>query len=207
LDTVFNQFSKRVNRKTSDVSLFNRREISSLSKLIYPIGIVALFLSTIEAGIKEDVETLLKNQFGEAAHLSMKKLILDRKTKSMVERKVHQHFFKDFIYAWTITEGESIKAYCLLDNVKGLSMPITFLVIYNPLGKILTTRVIKYREPYGGEIASQNWTAQFNGRNAESNYVVGDEIDGISGATISVYSMANGVRKLSVLFPLIKSQL
>ena len=69
-----------------------------MSKLIYPIGIVALFLSTIEAGIKEDVETLLKNQFGEAAHLSMKKLILDRKTKSMVERKVHQHFFKDFIY-------------------------------------------------------------------------------------------------------------
>jgi Na+-translocating ferredoxin:NAD+ oxidoreductase RnfG subunit len=86
-------------------------------------------------------------------------------------------------------------------------MPITFLVIYDTSGKILNSQVIKYREPYGGEIANKKWNNQFVGRSEISDYVVGDEVDGISGATISVYSMTKGVMKLSLLFPLIKSQL
>ena len=86
-------------------------------------------------------------------------------------------------------------------------MPITFLVIYDNSGIIISSHVIKYREPYGGEIASGKWNAQFMGRSENSDYTVGGDIDGISGATISVNSMSKGVMKLSMLFPLIKSQL
>lgn len=161
----------------------------------------------LHGGIKEDVEASLKSQFGDSIELSMKKLKLNKETRSGVEKQVHQRFFRDYIYIWTIESDDSVKAYGFLDNVKGLSMPITFIVIFDPTGVILNTSVIKYREPYGGEISSPNWTAQFKGRNAKSNYAVGGEIDGISGATISVYSMATGVMKLSLLFPLIQSQL
>ncbi len=170
-------------------------------------GFLVLWVSALHGGIKEDVEASLKTQFGNTAHLSMKKLMLSKDKRSPVENKVHQRFFKDFIYVWTIEVGDSVKAYGFLDNVKGLSMLITFLVIFDSDGIILNTEVIKYREPYGGEISSPGWTAQFKGRNAKSNFAVGSDIDGISGATISVYSMATGVMKLSLLFPLIKDQL
>ena len=161
----------------------------------------------MQGGIKEDVEKIIKSQYGDSIVFSMKKLSLDKRVRTEVEQKVHQRFFKDFIYVWTIEADESVKAFGLLDNVKGLSMPITFLVIYDPKGIILNTHVIKYREPYGGEIASPRWVAQFRGRSSQSSYVVGDGIDGISGATISVYSLTTGVMKLSLLFPLIKPQL
>ena len=86
-------------------------------------------------------------------------------------------------------------------------MPITFLVIFDSKGSILNSHVVKYREPYGGEISSPKWMNQFKGRNASSRFVVGNDIDGISGATISVYSMSAGIMKLSLLFPKIKSLL
>lgn len=161
----------------------------------------------LQAGIKEEVEASLKNQFGAKVNISMKKLNLSKATRSLVEKKARQRFFSDYIYAWTIKSNDKIEAYALLDNVKGLTMPITFLVVYDIHGIITDTKVMKYREPYGGEVSSANWTAQFKGRNSKSNFVVGNEIDGISGATISVYSMASGVMKLSLLLPLIQSQL
>lgn len=176
-------------------------------KVIAVCGILVLWGSILQGGIKKDVEKTLINQFGDSVQLSMKKLMLTKEMRTQIETQVHQRFFKDFIYVWAIEVDDSVKAYGLLDNVKGLSMPITFLVIFDPSGVILNTSVIKYREPYGGEISSPGWTAQFKGRNAKSNFAVGGEIDGISGATISVYSMATGVMKLSMLFPLIKSQL
>ncbi len=163
--------------------------------------------SQIQAGIKDDVEGYIRKQLGPEVTLSMKKLPLDKTLKSAIEKKVHQRFFKDYIYVWSVNVRGKVVAYGLLDNVKGMAMPITFLVLFDPEGKIMDTHVVKYREPYGGEIASPKWTEQFVGHSAESNFVVGDGIDGISGATISVYSMSTGVMKLSLLFPKIKEQL
>ncbi|MGY8780212.1 MAG: FMN-binding protein [Fidelibacterota bacterium] len=166
------------------------------------------FIATgLHGGIKEDVRKIIRTEYGKSIVFSMKKILLDKEVKAKIEQKVRQRFFKDFIYVWTIEIKKGEKVYGLLDNVKGKSMPITFLVIFDSKGNILNSNVIKYREPYGGEISSPKWMNQFKGRNASSHFAVGNDIDGISGATISVYSMATGVMKLSLLFPLIKPQL
>ena len=169
---------------------------------------VFCFIGTgLHGGIKEDVEKIIRTEYGDSIVFSMKKMTLDKELKAKIEPKVRQLFFKDYLYIWTIEQKNGEEVYGLLDNVKGLSMPITFLVFFDGKGQILNSHVIKYREPYGGEISSSKWNAQFIGRSEKSNFVVGDGIDGISGATISVYSMTTGVMKLSLLFPLIKSQL
>ena len=206
-DIISNQFSKRVIQKISGGILFNRRRFSHFRSIFLSCGFLFLLGSQVQAGIKGDVEKVIRNKFGDSVSFSMQKLVLEKINKLAVEKKVHQRFFNDFIYVWSIRKADSVVAYGLLDNVKGKAMPITFLVIYDTSGKILNSQVIKYREPYGGEIANKKWNNQFVGRSEISDYVVGDEIDGISGATISVYSMTKGVMKLSLLFPLIKSQL
>ena len=43
--------------------------------------------------------------------------------------------------------------------------------------------------------------------NNNSSYNIGKEIDGISGATISVKSMSKGIQKIATLYPLIQNQL
>ena len=86
-------------------------------------------------------------------------------------------------------------------------MPITFLVVFTTDGEIRYTQIVKYREPYGGEISSLSWTSQFMGMSNESEFKMGKTIDGISGATISTHSVTKGIHKLSLLFPYIKNQL
>ena len=115
--------------------------------------------------------------------------------------------YRNELYYWTISNDDTKIAYALMDNVIGKSMPITFLVILNNEGAILASKVIKYREAYGGEVGNKNWLSQFNKLTNSSEYIVGENIDGISGATISVNSLSKGIQKIAVLFPLIKDKL
>ena len=81
-------------------------------------------------------------------------------------------------------------------------MPITYLAIFNSDNSIHDVTIIKYREPYGGEIKSKRWLKQFIGLDSKSDYSIGKSLDGISGATISTNSLARGVNRLSYLLEL-----
>ena len=171
-------------------------------------SILIILTSFLAAGdIKISCEEHLSNLYPVDTDFSMHILLLDKQVKKKVENKVKQKFYRDKLYYWNITKGDSTMAYAFLDNVIGKSMPITFLVILNMNGNIINTNVIKYREAYGGEVGNIRWLKQFFNRNKNSSYNLGGNIDGISGATISVKSMSKGIQKITTLFPLVQSQL
>ncbi|MDP6229923.1 MAG: FMN-binding protein, partial [Candidatus Marinimicrobia bacterium] len=136
--------------------------------------------------------------------LSFIKYDLTPEIKTPIEREVKQRFYSSFVYTWVISAGDSIVGYALLDNVKGKSMPITFIVLYNTDGSVVHSAVVKYREPIGGEVGRRSWLNQFLNKNRSSSY---DEIDAISGATISVNSVTRGINKLTLLLNVIKDEL
>mgnify|MGYP000844847428 CR=1 FL=1 len=49
---------------------------------------------------------------------------------------VKQKFFRDELNIWEIVSKDTTHYYAILDNVKGRSLPITFLAIYNDNGEI-----------------------------------------------------------------------
>jgi len=157
--------------------------------------------------IRDAAEKYIISQFDVDVSISMHTLKLDAKLKKLVQNKVKQRFYRDELYYWAISNNDTTIAYALMDNVIGKSMPITFLVIVNNKGNIEATEVIKYREAYGGEVGNKNWLAQFTNSTNTSQFMVGKNIDGISGATISVYSLSKGIQKIAILFPLIKDKL
>lgn len=61
---------------------------------------------------------------------------------------------------------------------------------------ILKSKVLAYREDYGGEIGSKRWLKQFIGKTYHDNLIYGDNVMAISGATISVRSMTTAVNNL-----------
>ena len=171
-------------------------------------SILIILISVLAAGdIKIACEEHLFNLYPENTDIRMHILKLDKQMKKEVENQVKQKFYRDKLYYWTISKGDSTMAYAFLDNVIGKSMPITFLVILNIKGDIINTNVIKYREAYGGEVGNKGWLRQFLNRDNNSSYNIGRDIDGISGATISVKSMSKGIQKITTLYPLIQNQL
>ena len=157
--------------------------------------------------IRDTAEKYIISQFDVDVSINMHTFKLDTKLKALVQNKVKQRFYRDELYYWTISNNDTTIAYALLDNVLGKSMPITFLVIMGIDGRIINLDVIKYREAYGGEVNNKNWLAQFTNSTDTSQFIVGKNIDGISGATISVNSLSKGIQKIAVLFPLIKDRL
>lgn len=157
-------------------------------------------------GIKSDVEQILSSNF-EQADFEMHKIQLSKSNIKKIEGKVHQKFFDNYVYVWKIIKGESVVAVAILDNVYGKALPITFLTAFSKSGQILFTEIIKYREQYGGSVKSKKWLKQFESKNSHSDFDVGKDIQGISGATISVNSVTKGIQKSAMLFEVIKDEM
>jgi Na+-translocating ferredoxin:NAD+ oxidoreductase RnfG subunit len=80
----------------------------------------------------------------------------------------------------------------VIGNEIGRSYPITFMVVINLDGTVRDVEVMVYREPHGWEIRFESFLSQFFGRNAGDPF---NDINTISGATLSVRSMTRGVKK------------
>ena len=186
----------------------NRRRFSIVRYLVYSYGLFIFSGSQLIAGgIKDDAESLIKSYFGNEVSVDFKKVSVDPELQRTISKKVKQRFYRNEVYTWKIMKDDDIRGYAILDNVKGKSLPITFLVLFDPNGQVIHSAVIKYREPIGGEIGHPNWNRQFLGYTADSLFRVGQDIDGISGATISVNAMTRGIHKLSYLIQTIKNKL
>lgn len=155
--------------------------------------------------IKDESIEFIKTVCGDEVAISYDVYKIPLDVKAKIETQAGQSFFKDEVIVWDIKMDDSTIALGIMDNVYGKTLPITFLVIFDLEGKIMKSDVIKYREPYGGGVTNDIWQSQFEGKSKDSDFSVGDEIQAISGATISVNSLSRGVKKLTLLFESIKS--
>ena len=71
-----------------------------------------------------------------------------------------------------------------------------FLVIFDTDLIIVKSKILVYREDYGGEIGSKRWLKQFNGKGKNDTIEYEKDIIAISGATLSANSMTVAVNNL-----------
>lgn len=83
------------------------------------------------------------------------------------------------------------KGYLFLSAAPSRYNDFDLMVIYNPKLEIIATKILIYREDWGAEIGSKRWLKQFLGKSAKQEFRLGYEIQGISGATVSVISATN----------------
>ncbi|MDX2122741.1 MAG: FMN-binding protein [Gemmatimonadota bacterium] len=94
-----------------------------------------------------------------------------------------------------VRRHDSVLGFAQVRDVMGKDQPITYLVATDTALVLRDIDILIYREPYGGEVAYEAWRKQFRGRDARDSLVVGRQIRGISGATISVHAVTLGVRQ------------
>lgn len=165
--------------------------------LINLILLTCIFASEIKNKSIQEIKSYYNKEITVSSSM---KFNIPKKIKKSIQGQVNQKFFRDQIYYWTI-EIDDKKHYALLDNTIGKTMPITFLIIFNENQEVIHSSIIKYREAYGGEISGKNWLNQFLYMKKDSLFKYGRQIDGISGATLSVKSFTKGISKLSLLLP------
>ena len=78
--------------------------------------------------------------------------------------------------------------------------PVTFIIAMDTKGTVRTVKVLSYEEKRGRPIARSSFLNQFQGKSSDDPVKVGQDISGISGATISSRSAAFAVRKAIALY-------
>lgn len=103
-------------------------------------------------------------------------------------------FGKDNLFK--IETEKSFLGYAYISKAFGKVDYFDYLVLLNTDLIILKTKILVYREDYGGEIGSRRWLKQFIGKTHYDDLRYGDNIAAISGATISVKVMTKAMNDL-----------
>jgi Na+-translocating ferredoxin:NAD+ oxidoreductase RnfG subunit len=102
---------------------------------------------------------------------------------------------------YKVQQGNSSPfAYVLFAEAPSKVDTFIYLVVFNSDAAIEKVAVLLYRENYGGEIASNRFLRQFEGKSNGINMEYNKEIDGISGATLSVRSISRALKNDSKMF-------
>jgi Na+-translocating ferredoxin:NAD+ oxidoreductase RnfG subunit len=89
--------------------------------------------------------------------------------------------------------------YVVMDEVIGKFELIGFAVGLTPAFAVKQVEILAYRESHGYEIRQAAWRAQFVGKGPSAPLKVGDDIQNISGATLSCTHVTDGVHLIVAL--------
>ncbi|MBT8234558.1 MAG: FMN-binding protein [Bacteroidia bacterium] len=95
-----------------------------------------------------------------------------------------------------IISSEDLFGYVFVGSAPSKTAKFDYLVLFDTKIQVVHTKVLIYREEYGGEIGSKRWLRQFHGMDGTNRVLANTNIDAISGATISVRSMTRAMDNL-----------
>jgi hypothetical protein len=100
---------------------------------------------------------------------------------------------------WRALRGDAFLGYFIVDEVIGKHELITYAVAIDPMGVVRGVEILDYRESRGGEVRDPRWRAQFVGKGPADPLRLGEDIQNLSGATLSSRHITEGVRRLVAL--------
>ena len=178
-------------------------------KIVFKISFTAVVLALVVAGgarpahadqVYYTTTDLLADFFRSSKNVTYKKVQIDDGERTRLQRRLGYTPAKASYTFYVATSGGHIDGYAFIDEEKGEHLPITFAVKLSPAGKVMRQEIVVYREARGDEVRDEHFRAQFVGKSAADAIDTDQDIQVVSGATISSRAMAVGVKRAVVLF-------
>lgn len=97
------------------------------------------------------------------------------------------------VNGWKVDNG----GWFILDQVIGKHENIDIAVGLDANGKVVDIEILEYRETYGYQVANPKWLAQFTGKDSSEHLDLDEQIQNISGATLSCAHITDGINRLT----------
>ena len=157
-----------------------------------PLFILSLFILMsfgLPKNIEKKVNKEIKVTFNIEGFVLKEKLISKDLAQTLPSVFLDNNLFE-------IKTEQNLLGYAYVSKASSKTDEFEYLVLFDTDLVIMNTKVLIYRENYGGEIGSKRWLKQFKGKTQTDTLLYGQNIVAISGATISVKSMTNAVNNL-----------
>lgn len=182
-------------------TVFMKHPLLQVSTLLVTATCAVLFAlpmgSVARAETFFTLRELLGSHFRDSASVSY-----DRVHPSGPLRAAIQHVggeARDEYVVYIARSAERVDGYALVDQERGQHELIDVATFFDADGRVTDVEVMAYREAYGDSIRSTRFRRQFVGRDANSGFSVGRDIDVVSGATLSSGAMARAVARAALI--------
>jgi len=180
--------------KSKMKGIFNRASIL-FALAVLSSGIAA----SGHAQVYYSVRGLLAEQFSQSELVDFRRVQLAGDRRTEIERQLGEKLDRGEYIFYVARSGDLIDGYALFDRQIGQHEYIDFATFFDDQGRVTRVEVVAYREPYGDGIRSKRFRKQFVGKEADSGFRPGHDIDVISGATLSARAMARAVKRATLL--------
>ena len=168
---------------------------------------VAAFVVTAPARAVEyaTVEEAAKRSFPDATSFKETTLQLSADDARAVARATGLALRSASMRALVALGGERPLGVVVVDGVIGKFEMIDFAVGIAVDGKIRNVEILTYRESHGFEVRLPAWRKQFVGKGKADKLRVDEDINNISGATMSATHVTDGVRRIVAVVDALKA--
>lgn len=159
-------------------------------KLIIAIVSVLFIVSfNLPKKILKKVNKTIETTY-DVKEFSLESISISQDVNSELPRKIEDNsLFK-------ILKDTELIGYAYVDRAPSKTAIYDFLVLFDTELIVTKSKVLIYREEYGGEIGSKRWLKQFIGSTKNDFFKINDNIIPIAGATISVNSMTKAMNEV-----------
>ncbi|MFN3466508.1 MAG: FAD:protein FMN transferase [Candidatus Brocadiales bacterium] len=144
-------------------------------------------------------EEALKRVFPEADEILADMIFLSPEDRKTLEDRLGRKLFEEGFLVYIGKKGDEVLGYAVITQEVGKFHPFDFIVAVRSNGKIKDLAVLVYRESRGGEVARRRFLHQFINKSLKNPLRINKDIINITGATMSVVCMCEGVKKVLAL--------
>jgi len=168
-------------------------------RIVKKIALVAALLSAASAETLLTQEQALKVVFPKSEVVQPETKALTPEQRADLENNTGLRF-PEAEYPTFVAKAKGVTdGYAVILNEIGKHENITFIVGVSSKGKVLEVAVMEYRESRGGEVRERRFLSQFHGKTSSDPIRVNQDIVNYTGATLSSYAIARGVRRALAL--------
>ena len=170
-------------------------------------SVVAAFAVTAPARAAQyaTVEEAAKRSFPDATSFKQTTLQLSADEARAVANSTGLALRATPLRAMVALGGEKPIGIVVVDGVIGKFEMIDFAVGIAADGKIRNVEILTYRESHGYEVRLPAWRKQFVGKGKADKLRVDEDINNISGATMSATHVTDGVRRIVATVDMLKA--
>lgn len=176
--------------------------IGKMKSIIYCM-LVLVGIGTLPGTLSSQVffsaRGLLSTHFQKSDRVEFVRVRPAGANKRKVERKLGRALKRPEYTFYVARTAGRLDGFALFDSEKGQHEMIDVATFFDARGQVGRVEIVAYREAYGDGIRSKGFRRQFVGRTASSDFRLGNDIDVISGATISSHSLTRAVHRATVL--------
>ncbi len=174
-----------------------------ITKLIKGAGVVTTLASTPLIGWSQERAYLTPDQALKLVFPKSEKIITEQKQLTdeqikKVANLLRVQVSKEQVF-FRATTTNLLDGYAMIINEVGKDQYITFIVALTPEFKVSRVALMIFRETRGWEVQDARFSNQFKNKTSKDRLLIGADIVGITGATLSARAFCRGTKKALVL--------